>query len=157
MQTLEAIRHRKSIRAYKTDSIPEEAIKTLEEAINLAPTGANRQAFVFYFVQDKEKLADISGNACRQDFVKQVPLIIAATCDEGRSFDAAIAMENCVIAAEDLGLGTCWIGSHDRDQVRRALSIPDDKEIPALLTVGYPAEEPERRQRKPIDEIIKRV
>ncbi|MBD3204917.1 hypothetical protein GF319_01070 [Candidatus Bathyarchaeota archaeon] len=65
-----------------------------------------------------------------------------------------MSMEHMVLAAQDLGLGTCWLGGQfDEDVVREALGVPDSHRIVALLPVGYPDEEPEAKERKPPEEL----
>jgi len=69
--------------------------------------------------------------------------------------DMGIAMEHMVLAATEQGLGTCWIGGQfDEATVKEALGIPHDVRVVALLPVGYPAEAPDAKARKPIDEIV---
>ena len=79
--------------------------------------------------------------------------------------DVSIAMEHLVLAAADLGLGTCWIGAFDEKKIKTILSIPDNIRIVALTPIGYPAEKQNFREkmtrkviksskRKPLDEIV---
>jgi nitroreductase len=68
--------------------------------------------------------------------------------------DAVIAMQNMVIAAWTLGIGSCWIGDYKEEKVKNLLKIPDKWKVVALLTLGYPAEQPERRKKKPVEELF---
>ncbi|MEE9509158.1 MAG: nitroreductase family protein, partial [Candidatus Bathyarchaeia archaeon] len=65
-----------------------------------------------------------------------------------------IALQNMVIAAWGLGIGSRWIGDFKEAQVKRLLNIPEDRKVIALVTFGYPAEKIESRQKKPIDDIV---
>ena len=69
-------------------------------------------------------------------------------------FDVAIAVDHMILAATDEGLGTCWVGWSDREPVKRVLWIPDSKEVPILVTIGHPLEEPGPRERKSLEELI---
>ncbi|HHX02644.1 MAG TPA: nitroreductase, partial [Firmicutes bacterium] len=68
--------------------------------------------------------------------------------------DLAIAMTNITLAACALGLGTCWIGGFDQDIARKALGVPEKYKIVELMPLGYPAENPQPRQRKDLAEIV---
>jgi nitroreductase len=68
--------------------------------------------------------------------------------------DAGIAGEHFVLQATELGLGTCWIGWFDKKAVKRLLGLPGGWDVPAMLTVGYPAGEPLEKSRKRIDEVV---
>jgi nitroreductase len=68
--------------------------------------------------------------------------------------DVAIALEHISLQAADLGLGTCWIGSFDADEVRQILGIPDDIIIVELMALGYPAGSKPEPKREPIEKIV---
>ncbi|MFP4199847.1 MAG: nitroreductase family protein [Clostridia bacterium] len=161
---LELARSRCSTRAYKADPVPEELLEKVLEAARLAPSASNRQPWNFVVVRDatvREELAEIAG---RQAFVGEAPVIIAAvatdpdrmmTCDvPSYAVDVAIAVDHITLAAEDLGLGTCWIGLFDQDEAKRILGVPEDKKIVTLLPLGYPAAVPKPKRRKDLEEIV---
>ena len=76
-------------------------------------------------------------------------------CDiPGDPVDLAIAMEHLSLAATAEGLGTCWIGAFDQDQVREVLGIPESAKVVELMTLGYPADSPRPKGRKPVGEIV---
>ena len=154
MEFTDVIKTRRAIRAFKTEMVPDGLLQKLYEALQAAPTGSNRQPFQFIFVKDKELLKEIVAKACHQDFLYQAPVLMVATCDKGASFDTAIAVDHMVLAATDLGLGTCWVGWFEREPVRAILNIPDTKEIPILIPIGYAAEQPVMRSRKQISEMV---
>jgi nitroreductase len=68
--------------------------------------------------------------------------------------DVAIALENMVIAAWSLGIGSCWIGGFQEQEVKELLAIPGDIKVVALLSLGYPAEQPAPRTKKALEEIV---
>jgi nitroreductase len=166
MSVLEVIRQRRSVRAYKKDPIPEETLIRVLEAARLAPSGKNLQPWKFVIVQHsvlKKKLAKASND---QDFIADAPLIVVACGfpDEcyramGRYMkswpvDVTIALEHLILQAQEEGLGTCWIGSFEEEQVKSLLAVPQDVKVLALTPLGYPAEEPEFRGRKSLAKII---
>ena len=157
MEIFEAIKNRRSIRKYKTGQIPRDTIDILIEAGRLAPTAANKQRFKLVIVSDtdiKEKLA-IACNG--QMFVGTASNVIVGTVDKEwkwNQVDIAIVLEHIVLEAFELGLGTCWIGAFNEEEVKKILDIPTNIKVVALLTLGYSEEFPERRPRKSVNEII---
>ncbi len=166
MNIYEAIQKRRSIRRYKPDTIPEDKLNRLLEAARLAPSGKNGQPWRFIIVKDKT-MRDALIPACRnQAFIAGAPVVIVACAREEESYqkqggymkswsiDIGIALEHLILAAAAEGLGTCWIGAFEESKIRQALNIPTDLRIVALTPVGYPAEEPTPKPRKPFNEII---
>jgi len=166
MKVLEAIQKRRSVRKYKQDPVPEEALLRVLEAARLAPSGKNFQPWKFIIVRDKalkEKLARASAG---QFFIAKAPIIIVGCGfpDEcyarmGRymkswSVDVTIALEHLILQAQEEGLGTCWIGSFEEEEVKAILNVPEKVKVLALTPLGYPEEIPRFRGRKSLDEII---
>ncbi|MFW6189105.1 MAG: nitroreductase family protein [Planctomycetota bacterium] len=156
MELMDVIRKRRSVRSYRPDPVPEQTLEVLFEALQAAPSGSNRQDYAFIFVQDAEKRRRIADRAGHQDFLSEAPLLMVAVCEPGRAFNVAIAVDHMILAATDEGLGTCWVGWFEEDPVRRILGVPDDKEVPIMVPIGYAAEQPEPRERKPLDRLIMR-
>ncbi|HEX3045951.1 MAG TPA: nitroreductase family protein [Bacillota bacterium] len=157
MEFTEVITQRRAIRHYKSDPIPSEKMAKLYEALQLAPSGNNRQPYRFYFVTDPEKRREIVTQACHQEFILEAPVIMVATCERGDDFNVAIAVDHLILAAVNEGLGTCWVGWFEREAVRQILDIPETQDIPILVPIGYPAQNPAPRPRKPISELIIQV
>lgn len=157
MDVFEAIRLRRSIRRYRDIEIPHANIERLLEAARLAPSGSNLQNWKFIVVKDKnirKKLAQACNN---QSFVGEASLVIAGVVDPSKKWhqvDLAIAFEHIVLEAQELGLGTCWIGAFQEEKVKDILEVPEDKKVVALLTIGVPSEAPPPRPRKPLSEIV---
>lgn len=166
MDVFEAIKKRRSIRAYRTEPIDDKTIARLLEAMRLAPSAKNLQPWKFIVVMDqniKEELV----SACRnQTFIAKAPCIIAACAFEKQSYnkmgsymsswaiDVAIAMDHLSLAAVSLGLGTCWIGAFNEGEVKRVLGIPDNVRVVALMPLGYPEYTPPPMPRKSLEEIV---
>jgi nitroreductase len=143
MEVLEAIRTRRSVRSYDERAIPDEVVRELLESARLAPSAMNYQPWRFILVRSQEKRDVIARGGIFARFASQAPLAIVA-CGDSRSrfhiHDTCIALEHIVLAATSLGLGSCWIGSFDEEELRRELGIPGRFRVVAILTVGYPAE-----------------
>jgi len=166
MDVFEAIKNRRSIRAYKTDPIDDKTITKLLEAMRLAPSGKNLQPWKFIVVKDpniKEELVP----ACRnQTFIAKAPCIIAACAFEKQSYDkmgsymsswaidVAIALDHLSLAAASLGIGTCWIGAFNEGEVKKILDIPADVRVVALMPLGYSEYVPDPKPRKSLEEIV---
>ena len=159
-----AIRTRRSVRAYRSDPVPEESLKKILEAARLAPSAANRQQWKFVVVRDPEKRKQLSQAAHHQGFVGEAPVVIAAVALEPErvmscevpayAVDLAIAVDHITLAAVEEGLGTCWIGAFSQEEVRRILNIPSRYKVVALLPLGFPADKPKAKSRKELEEIV---
>ena len=160
MSLLDLILTRRSIRRYENKDIPEEVLQQILETGRQAPSAANRQPIHFVIVTDRDILKNLCDNLINR-FVKYAPLAIVGCADiksllTGRwaIVDATIAMENMVIAAWTLGIGSCWIGACNEEKVKELLKIPDKWKFVALLTLGYPAEQPKQRKKKPFEKMF---
>ncbi len=160
MSLIDSILNRRSIRRYETKDIHEEVLRQILEAGRQAPSAANRQPIRFIIVKDKVILKDLCDNLLTR-FVKYAPLAVIG-CADTKSLltgkwavvDATIAMQNMVIAAGSLGVGSCWIGACNEEKVKEMLKIPDKWKVVALITFGYPAEQPKPRNKKPFEELF---
>ncbi|MGQ9599073.1 MAG: nitroreductase family protein [Anaerolineae bacterium] len=166
MEFSELIRKRYSVRAYKPDPVEEEKLEQVLEAAQLAPTAANRQPFLLFVLPTAGRETELRRIYNREWFV-QAPLIICA-CSvpaqgwvrmDGKPYtdvDVAIAMDHLILAATDLGLGTCWIAAFDPVAAREVLGLPDGVEPVIFTPLGYPADQPRPKNRKPLSELVRR-
>ncbi len=168
MDILEIIKGRRSIRNFKTEDLPEQIVENLVEAARWAPSAGNIQPWKFIIVRKPETKKKLVKAALEQAFVEEVPVVIIVCADENRSSqgygsrgrtlyciqDTAAAIQNIHLAAYALGLGTCWIGAFDEEEARKILKIPQGIRPVAIIPVGYPAESPQPRKRRPLDEIV---
>ena len=162
---LALLKGRRSIRRYRPDPVPDEMIEQLLEAGRWAPSASNRQPWTFIVVQDGAIRQQVAQHAAyyviRWAHVEEAPLLIVLCGDTRnriyRQFlheDIGLAGSQIMLQAKALGLGTCWIGGLDRKAIGGILKVPDHLEIVGLLTVGFPAENPDPRPRKPLAEIV---
>jgi len=160
MSLLDLILTRRSIRRYENKDIPDEVLQQILETGRQAPSAANRQPIHFVIVTDRDILKNLCDNLINR-FVKYAPVAIVGCADikslltgKWAVVDATIAMENMVIAAWTLGIGSCWIGACNEEKVKELLKIPDKWKFVALLTFGYPAEQPKPRKKKPFKKMF---
>jgi nitroreductase len=150
MDFKDVVNARSSVRSYSNRDVEPAKIERVLEFARLAPSWANKQCWGFVVVTEPgkiEALAKAAGPTNR--WVSKVPVIIAACGDPAESgtrdgieyfaVDVAIAMEHLILAATELGLGTCWIGYFKEAKVKEILEIPENMRVVALSPVGYPA------------------
>ncbi|MBC7092328.1 MAG: nitroreductase family protein [Nitrososphaeria archaeon] len=145
MDVFEAIQKRRSVRKYLDKEVPMELILKVLEAGRLAPSAHNSQPWHYIIVTDPEKRKKIAESGKWAGFLKNTPVVIVGCGDPEASpnwymVDVTISMQNMVLEATELGLGTCWVGSFDQDTVKKLLNIPEKYKVVALLALGYPAE-----------------
>jgi nitroreductase len=157
---MDVILSRRSIRKYEAKEIPEGVLKQILEAGRQAPSAANRQPIRFVVVKDPGILKILCDSLFAR-FVKFAPVVIVGCADVNSLLtgkwaivDAAIAMQNMVVAASILGVGSCWIGACDEDKVKELLKIPGNWKVVALVTYGYPAEQPGSRKKKSFEDMF---
>ncbi|MDH5696650.1 MAG: nitroreductase family protein [Dehalococcoidia bacterium] len=175
MAVLDVIKHRKSVREFLDRPVEREKIMKCLEAARLAPSACNSQPWRFIVVDDKQlkdKLCDAAfgGVYMVNSFCKMAPVIVVVVSEKSKFLariggmfrgtkyyliDIGIACEHFVLEAEDLGLGTCWIGWFNEAGVKSVLNIPKDKKIDILIATGYYDKEKVSAEhgREPIDKV----
>jgi nitroreductase len=165
MTFFELIQERYSVRGYKPDPVEEEKLQQVLEAARLAPTAANRQPFRLIVLHTEGRQEEL-GPIYSRDWFVDAPIIICACGvpdegwvrrDDGKNYtdvDVTIVMDHVVLAATALGLGTCWIAAFDPKAARRVLALPDGVEPIAFTPLGYAADEPKPKNRKPLSELV---
>ena len=165
MSFAELANKRYSVRSYKRDVVEDEKLQKVLEAARLAPTATNRQPFQLIVVHTAGREGEL-GRMYRRSWFVEAPIVICA-CGipsqawvrrDGKRYcdvDVAIVVDHITLAAADLGLGTCWIGAFDPTAAREVLGIPDDVEPIALTPLGYPADQPRPKKRRPLDELVR--
>jgi nitroreductase len=168
METWDAIRARRNVRAYTGDPVPEEHLRRIVEAGWRAPSASNRQHWDFVVVTDRDRLKElatvwraaghIAGAAAA------VALVLPVAPDDRTrvvdQYDLGQATYAIMLAATDLGIGTGHSSVGEQDKARAILGVPDTHEVAYLLGVGYPADRPLRPiakpDRRPFDEVVHR-
>ena len=160
---------RRSVRAYRPDPVPEQLLAQVLEAGRLAPTAANRQPVRMIVIHNAGRKSELR-RLYPKDWFATAPVILGV-CSvpgeawtrrayDGRSYadvDAAIVMDHLVLAATELGLGTCWVAAFDPAVARELLELPDGVEPLLFTPLGFPADEPPRAKvRRPLEELVHR-
>lgn len=161
MEVLEAILKRRSIRKFEDRKVENEKIGKLLTACKWAPSAGNRQPWEVIVVKEEETLEELSEIAMGQYWMTGSPVVLVMCINErmakatygerGKKLYAiqstAAAMENMMLRAVDIGLGSCWIGSFDEDSASDLLKCEEHIRPVALIPIGYPAEEPQPPRR----------
>ena len=157
MDLLELLKQRKSVRDFLDRPVERKEIMTCLEAARVAPSACNSQPWKFIIVDDrelKEKLCAraFSGIYSINSFCKTAPVMVVVVSEKSRFLarigglfrgtkyyliDIGIACEHFVLQAEELGLGTCWIGWFNEGAVKSLLGVPESKKIDVLIALGY--------------------
>jgi nitroreductase len=164
MNFQDLIRNRYSVRAYKPDPIEQEKLNHVLEAARIAPTAANRQPFRLIVIETEGRKSELN-QIYRKAWFVQAPLLICAVGIPAKSWvrddmrryldvDIAIVMDHLILAAADQGLGTCWVAAFNADKAREILELPQEVEPLIFTPLGYPADTPGSKQRKPISDLI---
>ena len=159
---------RRSIRNFKQQEIPQDDLIKLIKAAQSAPSAGNCQPWHFYIIHDKNLQTEITTASGNQEFMLTAPVFIIVCADIKRSEgrygergrdlyciqDTAAAVQNILLCAKSLSLGTCWVGAFDEAKVSEILRLQEDMRPVAIIPVGYPVSESVPTKRRPLDEII---
>jgi len=164
----DVIRTRRSVRAYRTDPIPEHVLMRVLDAARIAPSGSNRQPTRLIVITDPEIRHRLVPICHDQAFIAAAPVVIVA-CGRDINYnrgewmgryamivDVAIALDHLTLAARAEGLGTCWIGSFSNAKLKDFFSLPEDVDVVALTPLGYPERDPftEPEGRIPLEQFV---
>ena len=174
MDTIEAIKTRRSIRQYADTPVTDEQLNTVLESVQWAPSWANTQVWEIVVVKDsavKEKLAEtLSPANPATDAVKNAPVVIVACATKDKAgfykdtaitskgdwlmYDIGIAMQNVCLAAQALGLGTVHIGAFNSDDAEKVLGVPEGVTVVAITPLGVPSAESRAPKRRAIEDFV---
>lgn len=167
MDTIEAINRRRSIRRYLDKPVEFEKITALIDAARKAPSAGNLQDWNFIIVSEKDLVKQAAQYCVDQYWIQTAPiLIIVCALPEKHEMyyglrgkrlyniqDCAAAIQNMLLAATDMGLGTCWIGAFEEEKMRSLFAIPQDVRPQAIITIGYSDETPQDKSLQHIENI----
>ena len=176
MTAKECIKGRRSIRLFSDKPVPHDVLEQIVETASFAPSWKHTQITRYIAVEGalKDKIAAecTTAYAKNGEIINSAPMVVAVTYIKNRSgferdgsfstpkeggwqmFDAGIATEAFCLAAYEQGLGTVILGIFDEAKAASYLEIPEDRELVALIPIGYPAEEPVAPKRKPVEELL---
>jgi nitroreductase len=161
----ELVQKRYSVRAYKPDPVEDDKLGHVLEAARLAPTASNRQPFQIIVIHTAGREAELR-RIYGKSWFAQAPLLIAICAIPAQSWirrdgknyadvDVTIAMDHLILAATNLELGTCWVAAFDPAAAREVLHLPAGVEPIAFTPLGYPADQPGPKERKPLPELVR--
>jgi len=160
MKVQNAIVERRSIRKYSTKQVSDDLIMQVLEAGRWAPSADNAQPWEFIVVKDLETRKRLSKLSFWGRFLAQAPVAIAIVTDPRKSsthvIDGACATQNMMLAAWELGLGTCWIANLNTNETKRILGIPKELYVITVTPLGFPEEIPPRPNRRELRDLIHR-
>jgi nitroreductase len=156
MEFLELVRARQSIRSYIQKPIEREMLLKCIEAARLAPSACNAQPWKFIVIDDRDLIIEIAQKICHSvyainKFIKYAGALVVVVSDKERFLrkvgayirgtnyyliDIGIACEHLLLQATELGLGSCWIGWFDEKRLKKILSVPRDKKIDVVISLG---------------------
>lgn len=150
MTFLELAKARYSVRSFKDQSIEEEKLALILEAGRIAPTARNNQPQRIYVAKSEDARAKLA-SVCECTF--DAPVILVVCYDRDRNWknqlmpgyesgetDASIVCTHMMLQAAEVGIGSCWVGRFNADQVSEALGLPENVTVSALLPLGYAAD-----------------
>lgn len=168
MEFFEVIKNRRSIRAYRKQALRHEQLNQLIDAARLAPSAGNAQPWAFVIAQKEKTKQALAEAAFGQKWLQEAAVVFVVCMDEKRAEDAygvrgrtlygiqdtSAAVENILLTACSLGLGGCWMGAFHEEEVRKVINAPPHMRPVALVPIGYPAESPPARSRRPASEVV---
>ncbi len=168
MKLLELINSRFSYRGYLDKEVEKEKIDYILECSRLAPSAKNLQPWKIYIVKSDEMKKKVC-EAYTRDWLKEAPIIAVFVGKKGENWvrvdgedylmcDVTIIADYFILAATEVGLGTCYIAAFDRDKLKKALNLGENEEPFLMTPLGYPKPETKReRSRKHLSDIVEEV
>ena len=159
---------RRSVRGYQQKNIPNGDLEKLIIAAQSAPSAGNCQPWHFFIISDTALKTEIKNKSCNQEFLLTAPVFIVVCADikrsearyseRGRNLyciqDTAAAIQNILLCAKSLGLGTCWCGAFNENALSEIMRLEKDMRPVAIIPVGYPLNEGAPTKRRPVQEIV---
>ncbi|MCX6710453.1 MAG: nitroreductase family protein [Candidatus Woesearchaeota archaeon] len=157
MELLEAVHSRRSVRKFTEEPVAWGDVVSIIESGMSAPSSGNLQNWKFVIVTDENKRRQIAEACLQQYWLEKAPIIIVV-CSPTEKINqyygmrgerlyaiqnCAAAVENMLLTAHSLGLGSCWVGAFDENAVQRVLENPDNVRIETIIPIGHPDEKPE--------------
>jgi nitroreductase len=158
MDALEALKTRRSVRAYTAEPVPREIVEDIVDCGRLAATARNEQPWEFVVVTDPERRKRISVLAEYGKFIADSPVCIAVFCLDGRYYieDGSAATQNILVAARAHGLGTCWVAGDKKPyaaDIAALLGVPATHKLVSLVALGH-ADHAGNPPKRALDEVM---
>jgi nitroreductase len=159
METFETISKRCSVREYSDKPVPKEMLEKLVDAGRRAPTARAIEPWEFVVVTERAALDYLASIIPTGPFLSQATACIVVFCQDVKYFleDGCAATENILLAAADLGLGTCWIAGDKKEyapQVGEFLKAPPGLKLISLIAVGWAAKRVRQFKKRKLPEVL---
>ena len=165
MEFIDVITERYSVRGYLDKEVEKEKLQYVLKAATIAPTGVNAQPFKVFVIDTKKHKEALSKIYGAKWFVEApYVLCVVALIDQAwtrpwdkkniADIDATIVMDHMILAAQDVGLGTCYIGAFKKQEAHRFLELDENEEAVLFTPLGYPNAEPRETPRKELEEFV---
>ncbi len=169
MEFIELAKSRYSVRSFSNKQIEDEKLNKILEVAKLSPTAGNKQPQKIYVLQSEKALKQIN-TICKCIFGAPTVLLIVADETEmwknpfsnnynTGDIDCSIVCTHLMLQAWELGIGSCWVGYFDLEQVEISMELPDNEKIVAILPIGYPSDKskpsPMHYSRKELNQLVK--
>ncbi len=165
METIEAIKTRRSVREFTDREVDDKLIEEIIDTGRWAPSGLNNQAWRFIVVKNKDTKDELSELTHYGDIIKNAPSLIVVFLDSDQMYDRTkdvqsigACIQNMLLALHSLGLGGVWLGEilKKKETVNELFGAPESYELMAVLALGYPANKKRTSERKAISELVYR-
>ncbi len=158
MDSIEAMRTRRSVRAYQDKAVPRELLETVVDCGRMAATALNVQPWDFVVVTEPSMRRRIAETTDHGKFIADAAACIVVLSKDTKYYleDGSAATQNILVAARACGLGSCWIAGDKKpyaDAIRAMTGAPEGHRLVSLIAVGYPAQDPSPTKR-PLDETL---
>lgn len=152
MDAIQALKGRRSVRAYQNRAVSREVLSDIVDCARMAPSAMNQQPWEFVVMTHRQTIDKLGGLISHAKFLPQVPACIAVLVKQHPFYveDGSAATMSLLLAAQAHGLGSCWISGDKQsyaDAVRQTLGAPTDYKFVSLVAMGYAAEEPAPEKR----------
>ena len=160
---LKFLKGRRSIRLFQANPISEKEIEMILEAGRWTPSASHRQPWEFIVIKNKVLLENISKNTSYGKFIKEAPVAIAIigkmkTSSKWYLIDTSLVSMQMMLMAWSLGIGTCWIGTMNREKVKNLLGLKETDHLLTILPFGYiKGDIPDPKPRKSLNKIVKNL
>jgi nitroreductase len=163
MDTIEAIKSRRSVRGFTNENVSDELVTQILEAGRWAPSGLNNQAWRFIMVRNPDTKIALSKLTNYGSTIKIAPVLIVVFLDKDHMYNyikdvqaTGACIQNMLLAIHSIGLGGVWLGEilKNKEIVNKVLEAPDSFELMGVIALGHPVNKKMVSERKELDQLV---
>ena len=159
METLEAIKARRSVREYENKPIPKDLIEKIVDCGRVAPTARGEEPWEFIVITDKKVLKEIADITDYGKFLKNSAYTIIVCCKDTKYYleDGCAATENIMIGAASFGIGSCWVAGDKKsysEKILKCVKVPAGYKLVSIIPLGYPAKRESPTPKRPLESVL---